>query len=690
MSEKSLRIGVDIGGTFTDLVAVTKQGDMQVLKVPSTPENPGDAVVHGMMEMLQKKGATMGDVQEIVHGTTVGSNTILQKKGALTGVLTTKGFRDVLEIGRIRTPVMFDLSWEKPIPLSPRRYRLEVSERIGADGAVVTPISEKDVRQAGQFFVSERVEAVALCFLNSFKNPEHEQLAYDILTTEFPDLHVSASFQVLPEIKEYERTSTTVVNAYLLKEMGVYLRDLTEKLQQQGLTAPIRVVTSSGGMMTSETASKLPVFTVGSGPAGGVVGGVHLSQGGDAIMFDLGGTTAKASMIEAGEPSIITEYEFRDGISSSSRFVKGGGYMLKVPAIDIAEVGAGGGSIAWIDDGGMLRVGPISAGADPGPACYNRGNDSPTVTDANVFLGLLDPAGPAGGTVSINTALSEQAIYTKIADPLGMDIIKAAHGIRHIANVEMARAIRSVSVERGRDPRDMHLMASGGGGPVHAAELASILGMKTICITPSAGVFCSLGMLGAKVEYSFVRTLMHPLNADAIGTLEHARSSISEAAYTQIQKENFNIDNVVLKHILDVRYVGQSSEIMLPMPQDLSIQSIEQAFIKAYEDLYGYATDDALEIVNIRLVARLEKDNDFDVSTIQHPLTSDWKVIGERSVCLSVDKGFSAMKIYDRDHCGTVPLMGPAIIQAYDTTIVVPHDAVAAAKTDGTIIITIS
>ncbi len=689
MLEKSLRIGVDIGGTFTDLVAVNTRGDMQVLKVPSTPENPSDAVVDGMVHLLQLTGASMGDVQEIVHGTTVGSNAILQKKGAVTGVLTTKGFRDVLEIGRIRTPVMFDLSWEKPIPLSPRRYRLEITERIGADGDVVTPINEEDVRKAGQFFVSERVEAVALCFLNSFKNAEHEKRAYEILTTEFPELHVSASFQVLPEIKEYERTSTTVVNAYLLKEMGVYLQDLTEKLQQQGLTAPIRVVTSSGGMITSELAAKLPVFVVGSGPAGGVVGGANLNPEGDAIMFDLGGTTAKASLIESGEPSVTTEYEFRDGISSPSRFVKGGGYMLKVPAIDIAEVGAGGGSIAWIDDGGMLRVGPVSVGADPGPACYNRGNNRPTVTDANVFLGLLDPAGPAGGTLSIDIALSEKAIRTKIADPLDMDIIKAAHGIRHIANLEMARAIRSVSVERGKDPRNMQLMASGGGGPVHAVELASILGMKTVCITPFAGVFCSLGMLGSQVEYSFVKTLMTPLTAGAMKSLQQAKNNISKEAYMQIKKENFDANNVMLKHILDVRYVGQSSEIMLPLPQDLSVDNIERAFITAYEDLYGYSTDDALEIVNIRLVARLQKEDNFNVSQIKHLIQENWKVIGERPVCLSVEKGFTSVKIYDRDHCGMSPLQGPAIIRAYDTTIVVPDGAVATAKTDGTIIITL-
>jgi len=689
----SLRIGVDIGGTFTDLVAQKSDGSLSVLKVATTPENPVDAVVSGLLALLDEIGADMSEVIEIVHGTTVGSNTILQKTGARTGLLTTKGFRDVLEIGRIRTPVMFDLTWEKPEPLSPRRYRREVRERIGANANIVRPLVEDDVRQAAAFLQEEGVEAVAVCFLNSFANNAHERRACEILEQEFPQLLVTASFDVLPEIKEYERTSTTVVNAYLLKAMRRYLEDLTRRLSEAGLRAPLRVVTSQGGMITASAAANKPVFVVGSGPAGGVLGAARLGTAlgmEDSIVFDLGGTTAKASLVVAGKPTVTTEYEFREGMSSSSRFLKGGGYMLKVPAIDIAEVGAGGGSVAWIDNGGLLRVGPQSAGADPGPACYDRGSDEPTVTDVNVYLGYLSPRGPAGGSLTIKPELSETAIRTRVAEPLGISVLEAAQGIRTIANLEMARAIRSVTVERGRDARDMILMAAGGGGPVHASEVAEILGIKKVIVTPLSGVFCSLGMLSADVEHSFVRSVLTPLESLEPKLLHGYAQDLRREANERMAEEGFPAEAVIHEYSIDVRYVGQSSEVMLDYCLDMSAQEIRRSFLVAYMRLYNHNTEEPLDICNLRLVARGQNDNVLNFKNLRVNEAPVSEAVGERPSFFPSTGAFAPTAVHQRSSLGTAPIQGPAIIEAYDTTIVVPPGTTATADHAGSILIEIA
>ncbi|MBS0521218.1 MAG: hydantoinase/oxoprolinase family protein, partial [Proteobacteria bacterium] len=453
-----VKVAIDIGGTFTDIALATAAGVIHQSKISSTPDDPSRAVVEGVAQLLAELGIDASAVTEVLHGTTVGSNTILQRSGARTGLITTRGFRDVLEIGRIRMPDMFDLTWDKPKPLVRRRHRLEVTERIAADGSVVTDLVEEDVIAAAKALVADGIEAVAISYINSYRNPAHEQRTEALLRERFPDLLVTTSCAVLPEIKEYERTSTTVVNAYLLAAMQEYLRKLESGLRGIGVSAPILVMTSNGGMLAASVTCEKPVLAVASGPAGGVIGAARLGEArGDrnVIVFDMGGTTAKAVVIEDGRPSMTSEYEFRDGISTSSRFVKAGGYMLKVPAIDIAEVGAGGGSIAGIDKGGLLVVGPQSAGAVPGPACYGLGNDRPTVTDANVVLGYINPNGLAGGRLTIDRSLSERAIADHVGRPLGLAVEDAAHGIRAVANAAMARAVRAVTVERGLDPRDL-------------------------------------------------------------------------------------------------------------------------------------------------------------------------------------------------------------------------------------------
>ena len=601
------RIGVDVGGTFTDVVLTLPDGRVLLNKTTTTPADPGEGVAAAIGHVLTASGLDPSDVAEIVHGTTVASNTILQKAGARTGLLTTAGFRDVLEIGRIRTPGMFDLSWSKPEPLVPRRWRLEVRERIAADGSVVIPLDEADVRAAAAFFLAEGVEAVALCFINSYAAPGHERRARDILHEAAPDLMLTASFEVLPEIKEYERTSTAVVNAYLLPAMRSYLSRLAGRLAAIGLDAPVQVMASSGGMIGLATARDRPVFAVGSGPAGGVAGAARLFPDADLIVFDMGGTTAKAALVEAGKPALVTEYEFRDGISSPSRFTKGAGYMLKVPAIDIAEVGSGGGSIAWIDAGGLLQVGPRSAGGDPGPACYGLGNDRPTVTDANMVLGLLNPEALAGGSLRVDPSLSARAIELHVAGPLGIPLLRAAHGIRAVANAGMARAIRAVTVERGRDPRGMALLACGGGGPLHAADLARALGITQVVVSPMSGVFSAAGMLAADVEHSLVRAVLSPLETVAEADVQAGLDALRDEGLSELAAEGYEAGTVVLRFAADLRYLGQSSELTIPLPAPAfdacARWQVAQAFRATYAETFGYRSEDGLELVNLRLTA---------------------------------------------------------------------------------------
>jgi N-methylhydantoinase A len=684
-----IHIGCDIGGTFTDIVAQMPDGSLHVRKVASTPDDPGAAVVGGLSDLLNDLGARLSDVREIVHGTTVGSNTILQKSGAATGLITTRGFRDVLEIGRIRTPTMFDLTWEKPEPLVPRRHRLEVGERIGADGGIVRPLDDGEVREAGQRLVDEGIEAVAVCYINSCVNPVHERRTVEILEEAFPDLLVTASCDVLPEMKEYERTSTTVVNAYLLTEMRRYLSNLTRALGDAGMSAPLLVVASSGGMMRVETASEVPVFAVGSGPAGGVMGAARLGAANgheNAIAFDMGGTTAKASIVENAAPMLTSEYEFRDGISTPSRFIKGGGYMLKVPAIDIAEVGAGGGSIAWIDDGGLLQVGPVSAGADPGPACYARGNDRPTVTDANVVLGYLSPEGLAGGSLEIDPALSEKAVMKYIGEPLGLGLVDAASGIRKIANVAMARAIRSVTVERGRDPRDMALMAFGGSGPAHSVEVAGLLGIGSVIVPAMSGVFCSVGMLASDVEHNFVRNLLRPLAILGEADFRAAVAALREEGQGRLSADGFPEDGIVLSFAVDLRYAGQSSELTVPVDPGRDFGKLFDLFQAAYHDTYGYTNDEPLEIVNVRLSAKGVRDNRLSFADVERQVVALDIPDGERKVWFP-DTGFVTTPTMARTAVSARVVTGPAILEAYDTTVVLPPGAVAKSDGCGSIVI---
>ncbi len=686
------RIGVDVGGTFTDVVLALPNGRIHVNKTTTTPADPGEGVAAGVAAVLAEAGIDPRQVAEVVHGTTVASNTILQKVGARTGLLTTQGFRDVLEIGRIRTPGMFDMAWKKPDPLVPRRWRLEAAERIAADGGILRPLDEASVQRAAAFLLAEGVQAVAVCFINSYVNDAHERRAAALLRQAAPGLLVTASCEVLPEIKEYERTSTAVVNAYLLPAMRGYLSKLTERLAAIGVTAPVQVMASNGGMIGIGTARDRPVFAVGSGPAGGVAGAARLGPGigaPDLIVFDMGGTTAKAAIVEGGEPQTVTEYEFRDGISTPSRFTKGAGYMLKVPTIDIAEVGSGGGSIARIDAGGLLVVGPESAGGDPGPACYGRGTQNPTVTDANMVLGLLNPRALAGGSLPVDAALSVAAVEAHVARPLGLTVEEAAHGIRQVANVNMARAIRAVTVERGKDPRDLALMAFGGGGPLHAVDVARLLGIRRVLISPVSGVFSAAGMLAAEAVHEFVRPLLAPLAAVPQDAVRAALDGMASEGRAALANEGYGEGAVQLRYAADVRYLGQSSQLTVPMPPGgYHRQALHDAFEKLYRETFGYvATGEPVELVNLRLSAIGTAATRLDFGALDLDARALAGESGTRQVSFARGAPRIATRLVPRAALAAGPVAGPAIIESYDTTIVVPPGCIAASAGAGCIAI---
>ena len=692
-----LRIGVDIGGTFTDIVLRLPDGALRVSKVSSTPDDPGRAVVTGLAALLQAAGVPPGDVVEIVHGTTVASNTILQKTGGVTGLITTRGFRDVLEIGRVRTPDLYDLTWEKPAPLVPRRLRLEVDERIAADGSVVRPLDEAAVVAAAERLAAAGVQVIAICFINSYANPAHEQAAERLVRAAVPGLDVTASYAVLPEIKEYERTSTTVVNGYLLPVMRRYLDNLSTSLRRIGLDAPLLVVASNGGVVGARQAAERPAFAVGSGPAAGVTGAARLGAALDEanlIVFDMGGTTAKASLVEGGLPTLTTEYEFREGISTSSRFIKAGGYMLKVPAIDIAEVGTGAGSIAWIDGGGLLCVGPQSAGARPGPACYGVGGTHPTITDANVVLGHLNPEYLAGGELKLRAELASDAVAREVAAPLGLAVVEAAHGIRDVANASMARAIRAVTIERGRDPRDFTLVAFGGSGPVHACDVAAALDVRRVLVPVSPGVFTAVGMLASDVQHHFVRAA-GGLLADA-HALTRARTRLDEIrdeALATLAAEGYPPERVRLEAHADLRYVGQASELVIPVPgtrlDDAGLAALAAAFDREYTATYGYATGEPLELVNVRIVATGLREHRLDfraVTVVGEPPTTARR----RPVYFTRGAGPIETPVISRAAVPTEPTPGPLVIEEYDSTTVVPPDAAVRRDAFGNLLITLA
>jgi N-methylhydantoinase A len=686
------RMGVDIGGTFTDIVLVTDRGQTIHRKIPSTPAHPEQAVLVGIRVVLLEAGLEPGAIESVLHGTTVGSNAILQMQGGRCGLITTHGFRDVLEIGRLRTPGMFDLSWDKPKPLIPRRYRREVNERIGADGAVITPLDTAQVLEAGDYFQSENLESIAVCFINSYRNPEHENAAATVLRQTYPELSVTTSVSVLPEQREYERTSTTVVNAYVLPVMRDYLKMLQSELLAMGITAPVFVANSNGGLARAAFAEEKPVYFISSGRAAGVAGAAHLGrQVGepDLVAFDMGGTTASASLIRGGELTRTTEYEFRAGVSTPSRFIKAGGYLMRVPTVDVAEIGSGGGSIAYVDAGGLTRVGPVSAGAVPGPACYGTGGTKPTVTDANLVLGYL-PDRLAGGTMVLNAADARAAVEREVATPLGLSIDDAAFGIREIANANMARAIQMVTVERGLDPREFTLLAFGGSGPNHACDLARILGIPKVLFPAAPGVFTATGMLSGAVEHYFIRSLHTGLEDLTQTTLRGVIDDLSAEGRRELAREGHAGDSTRLRFEIDLRFMGQDSELQVELDVsefEAQFATLRARFLDLYKEKYGYISQDGIETVNVRLTATGAVDEAKRPQPRMPPRAKQAATEpGSRKICFKRGEWQNTAIMARDDFPGTA--VGPLAIEGADATLIVPPGARARTDLAGDIVVT--
>ncbi|MEK6243458.1 MAG: hydantoinase/oxoprolinase family protein [Pseudomonadota bacterium] len=687
----SYSVGVDVGGTFTDIVLLGSEGTIHTKKISSSVENYAQAIVEGLSEVFRETGLGGDAIEEIRHGTTVASNAILEHKGARTGLITSKGFRDVLEIRTLRMPRMYDIAWTKPPPLVERYLRRVVDERIDAAGAVQRALDPRDAERAVDALLAEKVEAIAVCLLHSFTNPAHELLLKKIIEKKAPALPCSISCEVLPEIKEYERTSTTVLNAYVTPIVASYLKALRKGLDRAGVRARLLLMQSNGGLTTDAAAAERPIHIIESGPAGGVVGAQALARAKHLpkiITFDMGGTTAKASMVEDGEVTRAQEYSVGAGIMTGSRLLTGAGYTLKVPAIDLAEVGAGGGSLVWIDAAGALQIGPQSAGASPGPVCYDKGGETPTVTDASLLLGYLNPAHLVGGALKLNAGKARRVFAGKVAAPLGMALDQAAYGAHLIAASNMIRAIKSVSTERGRDPREFALFAFGGNGPVFACGMAAALGMKRIVVPPCAGLFSSFGLLYADVEHHYSRTFRRLLRQSDPHEIARAWDALAKQALDQLAAEGFAGDNAKIRRSAALHYHGQTYELTVPLPDGpMDLNYLEEAFGREHEKTYGHraGADAPVELVSI-LTVGLGLREGANVPERVRPSRPEPAPPLPRQAYFGAQIGWLETPILRRSDLAT-PRTGPLIVEEYDATCVVPPGAKAELDAGGNIIV---
>lgn len=657
-------VGVDVGGTFTDFSARdVVSGALVVHKRPSTPDDPSEAILKGFDELREKIGFDSAEVQRFAHGTTVATNALLQRKGADVAVVTTRGFRDLLEIGRQVRPAIYDLQQDAPPPLADRRHRLEVTERIGPDGAVVEPLKDEDIDAViDEIAKLEDVQAVAVCLLFSYINPEHERRIAARIRERRPDLSISISSEVQPEFREYERFSTALINAFLQPEVGRYIQRLQASIDRVAPRARFGIFQSAGGLMSAEKAAQFPVRTALSGPAAGAVGAAAAGAAsgiGDLITLDIGGTSTDVCLI-------------RDSRTEFTHVREIAGFRIRLPMVDIHTVGAGGGSIAWVGADGLMKVGPESAGAVPGPACYGKGGTRPTVTDANVFLHRL-PLDLAGGGLRIDRGRAE-AVIGEVADVLGIAPVKAALGIASIATSNMTRAIRAVSTEKGYDPRDFTLMPFGGAGGLHAFEVARTLGIGRILVPVAPGILCADGLLEAELQENFVVSCRMPLDSRAAEPLATAAQDLIRQGQAWLAEEAEGTESGRLILTLDMRYVGQNYELPVEVTSGLDdLDALREAFFDAHVRYYGYADREApVEIVNIRAktLAQLVrgKSNPKDFDGLAKPVTISNTWFDEYT---PVDT-----PVYQRTALAKgTELRGPAIISQFDATTILPPGA---------------
>ena len=693
---ETFRIGIDVGGTFTDLVFVGDRGALLTRKVPTTPDNYGRGIVSGISQLMDLHGIGAGRISAVIHATTVATNTILEGRGAKAGLITTQGFRDVLEFRRLRIPEMYTLTFKRPEPLVPRNLRFELGERMGADGAAVRPLDLTEVDTIAERLIAEGVESVAVCLINSYANKAHEVAVAERLAEVMPGgTFVTYSADLLPEIREYERTSTTVINAYLGPVLQRYFTSLVNELKAIGIDAPVQVMKSDGGVMSVTQAALKPAYIVESGPSAGVIGAADLARSSglpDLITLDMGGTTAKAAMVEGGMVAKTSDYEVGAGINLSSRLQMGGGHALKLPVIDISEIGAGGGSIIGFDGAGVLTVGPRSAGAAPGPVAYDAGGEDPTLTDAMIMLGYINPEYLVGGELKLNKPKAEAILREKVADRVGKSLNETAHGVFQVAAGTMVRAVKAVSTYRGRDPRDFTLFAMGGNGPVLATEIATTLEMKRVVIPLNPGVFSAYGLLRTPIQ--------HELTQSFIGLLGDAGGEGIDAVFADLEarllalmaEEGCDPATVEIERFADLRYYGQAHELTVPVESGAGGRSdqaqMREAFSAEHEATYGHRTDEApVQSVNLRVIGTVALKDGAEVD-LRAALAQPEAETRRREVYFGAEAGSFDTPILRRSDLGAAPRSGPMIVEEYDTTCVVPPDWAATLDPNGNIILT--
>lgn len=652
-----LYLGIDVGGTFTDILifdATTNHAD--VIKVPSTPSAPENAII----DVLRTYREKAVDVKFLSHATTLATNALLTRTGlAKTALITNEGFRDILEIGRQRRPEIYNLLTKRPLPLVKRAHRFGVGGRVAFDGSELQHLDKRAVTRIVDRLAREKIDAVAVAFLNSYVNPVHELQANAILRKQFRG-PVSLSSEVNREYREYERTSTTVVNAALTPLISSYLKRLMTVLDSMRFKCGLFIMSSDGGVNTLQHASRYPISVIESGPAAGVLASCHLARKlglARAISFDMGGTTAKVGTILDGEPDRSYEFEAA-GRTHSGRSIKGSGYPVRYPFIDLAEVSAGGGSIAWVDEGGTVRVGPQSAGADPGPAAYGKGGNDPTVTDANIVSGRINPDYLLGGKMPIQSELAFKAIGERIAKKANLDTQTAAEGVLRIANNLMAKAISIVSIERGRDPRDFSMIAFGGAGPVHACDLAEEMSMREIIVPQHSGLFSAFGLLTVDISREFSMPVMNT-NLKPDEKLEELRRKAKQ------ELEEEKLTDVSFQDFVDARYKGESYELTLPHQRGADVR---RAFEEKHRSLYGYSSDDPIELVNVRVRAIVE----IQKISMKEEKETRQRAKPNRERELRANRKTEKVPVFDREYltAGSYE-RGPCIIEEYDSTIVV-------------------
>jgi N-methylhydantoinase A len=673
--QQSWRIGVDTGGTFTDGILWNDDGEIVTAKILSTPDDPGRAVLATVEQLLtRQRPVEPGVLSWLVHGTTVATNAVLQNQRAPCALITTRGFRDLLEIARQVREDAFDVFAQKPPPLVPRSLCFEVTERLDATGRVVIPLDRASVARTARSIEASGVRAVAVCLLHAYRNPTHERAVGELLNEQLPGVSISLSSDLSSEFREFQRACTTIINASLVPEVGEYLHRLDKALVGRGISGGRLVMQSNGGISEFLESARRPVFLIESGPAAGVVGAAHFARvlgESDVISFDMGGTTAKVGLVQGGVPHRVQEFEIGTSANRSRSWNSGAaGYPILTPAVDMVEVGTGGGSIAWIDDGGKLRVGPKSAGADPGPACYGRGGSAPTITDADVVLGRINPNYFLGGEMLLDVDAAHRAVES-LASKLGMDPVETAAGIVAIADAAMAQALRVVSVQRGYEPKRFKLVPFGGAGPLHALSVAAETGMETVLVPPRPGVASAFGLLVSDLKHDFARTLVLRIDTADETQLEAVFRELEAKGGELLERERIAGPAMRFERMLDLRYVGQSYHLTIPVGSDPIIRSaLEDArerFDQAHFAAYGYSeAGEPCELVNVRVAA---------IGMVRKPGLAESRVSGSLDARKGARRvwfpfvGLVEAGIFDRALLGSeTQIDGPAVIEDEDST----------------------